>query len=103
MDDQGKQNEQLNNANSKCYRRQAVGISNEFEELLGICCNKNSSKNKSKGPKLLFNQSVYSLPINVVQTNGSYKHCYVHTKDVECAVLGKSCDIGSNGHLNSKI
>ncbi len=49
------------------------------------------------------NQPVYSLPINVVQTNNSYKQCYMCTKDVVCAVLGKPHYEGSRGHINSKM
>ena len=93
----------MDNTNLESHKKQSFGINDEFEELLGIKCSTKSSINKSKGPKLLFNQSVHSLPINVVQTNNSYKQCYMHTKDVVCAVLGKPCYEGSRGHLNSKI
>ncbi len=86
----------------KAVRKRLFGFSDEFEEFLGICCIKISSK-KSKGPKLLLNQLVHSLQINAVQTNSSYKQCYVHAKDVVCTVLGKPCYEGSSRHRNRKI
>ncbi len=89
--------------NSKSCKKQAFGINDEFEESLGICCSTKSSLNQFNGPKLLCNQSVHLLPINVVQTNNSYKQCYMRTKDVVCAVLEKPCYEGSSGHLNSKV
>ncbi len=82
LHDQGEHGEQLDNSNSERCKRQAFGISEEFKELLGIKCSTKSSKNKSKGPKLPFNQSVYSLTINFMQTNNSYKQCYMRTKDI---------------------
>ncbi len=98
-----RKNEQLNVANSKSCKKQAFGISDEFKELLVIPCSTKSSKNKSKGPKLLFNQSAHSLPINVVQTNSSYNQYYVHTKYVVCTILRKPHYEVSSGYLNSKI
>ncbi len=57
-------------------------VGTSIEKLLGIHCSTNSSKNKSKDPKLLFNQSVHFLPINATQTSSSFKQYYVHNKDV---------------------
>ena len=85
------------------FQRKKYKLSNseekEFEEILGIYSSRNS---KSKIPKLLFNTSIHSLPIKVVRKKSNFKQCYMRTKNVVCAVLGKPNYEGIKGHCNSK-
>ena len=69
-----------------------------FEPILHI------KTRKSKGPKLLFNTSIHSLPIKVVQDAGAaFKTACLQTKNKVTAAIGRPHFDGKRGHCNSKV
>ena len=56
---------------------------------------------KRKGPKLLFNKSIHTLPSKVTYTTAEFKQAYISPKLVTAAI-GKSQFDGIQGHLGSK-
>ena len=60
-----------------------------------------SHTRNNKGPKLLFNTSVHSLPIKVSYANAQFKKSLLYIKKVT-AVLGKPSYEGIKGHNNSR-
>ena len=69
-----------------------------FEPILDI------KNRKSKGPKLLFNTSIHSLPIKVVQEAGAaFKTACLQTKNKVTAAIGRPHFDGDRGHCNSKV
>ena len=70
---------------------------NVFEPFLKIKCNK-----ESKGPKLLFNQSLHSLPIKIVQVKKNVLIAHFQPKKRVTAVLGRPHFEGQQGHCNSR-
>ena len=69
---------------------------NVYEAVLKIKC-----KDKSKGPKLLFNTSIHSLPIKIVQTKKDTYLSFLQVKNRVTAVLGRPHFEGQNGLCNS--
>ena len=70
---------------------------NVYEAVLKIKCNK-----KSKSPKLLFNTSIHSLPIKIVQTGKDKYLSFLQVKNKVTAVLGRPLFEGQYGPSNSK-
>ena len=70
---------------------------NVYEAVLKIKC-----KNQSKGPKLLFNTSIHSLPIKIVQTGKDRYLSFLQVKNKVTAVLGRPLFEGQHGPCNSK-
>ena len=65
---------------------------NVYEAVLKIKC-----KNQSKGPKLLFNTSIHSLPIKIVQTGKDRYLSFLQVKNKVTAVLGRPLFEGQHG------
>ena len=70
---------------------------NVYEAVLKIKC-----KNQSKGPKLLFNTSIHSLPIKIVQTGKDSYLSFLQVKNKVTAVLGRPLFEDQHGSCNSK-
>ena len=62
-----------------------------MELFLTVKCTSNKELRKSKGPKLLFNTSIHSLPMKIVQdaSRPLFKSAYMNTKGKVTAVLGR--------------
>ena len=56
---------------------------------------------KRKGPNLLFNKSIHTLPSKVTYSTAEFKQAYINPKLVTAAV-GKPQFDGIQGHLGSK-
>ena len=60
------------------------------------------TKQKSKGPKLLFNTSIHTQPIKIVQADEETRIAHLAVKNTVTAVLGRPKWDGQGGHSNSR-